>query len=260
MTSGNSTWCWSCGIRVSAEDDMEDWASLWLRWFDGWEKFEGNLSWVANTRFAIKLYANGESSKLYVMGCLNLRGLPHFGRILLFVRTCDDGCPIRSTMRFDRPCLELLVRGNHLLVHFGGRTGSFPLPTQRTQVRDDFRGNCATVIPLVFCRHLWERSREDLSFRFVSGRPQNAVSIGLGPCSPSVMNTNNGSWADALERNDQAAPSTVVSGAPNPTAEEVVSKIKDDGDFDRLRLKIISQLKSNVSFLRSFCFPWWYFM
>ncbi|CAN6460530.1 unnamed protein product [Victoria cruziana] len=64
------------------------------------------------------------------------------------------------------------------------------------------------------------------------------------------MNTNNGSWADALERNDQAAPSTVVSGTPNPTAEEVVSKIKDDGDFDRLRLKIISQLKSNEA-LRS---------
>ncbi|XP_031482364.1 uncharacterized protein LOC116252329 [Nymphaea colorata] len=69
------------------------------------------------------------------------------------------------------------------------------------------------------------------------------------------MNTNNGrsshgSWAGAQEREGQAAHPTVVSGVPTPTAEEVISKIKDDGDFDRLRLKIISQLKSNEA-LRS---------
>jgi hypothetical protein len=29
--------------------------------------------------------------------------------------------------------------------------------------------------------------------------------------------------------------------------EEVVEKLKDDGDFDRLRLKIIRRLKENVS-------------
>lgn len=33
------------------------------------------------------------------------------------------------------------------------------------------------------------------------------------------------------------------------TAEEVISKLKDDGDFDRLRLKIVRQLKQNVLFL-----------
>lgn len=29
--------------------------------------------------------------------------------------------------------------------------------------------------------------------------------------------------------------------------EEVVKKLKDDGDFDRLRLKIIRRLKDNVN-------------
>jgi len=31
--------------------------------------------------------------------------------------------------------------------------------------------------------------------------------------------------------------------------EEVIAKLKDDGDFDRLRLKIVRKLKDNV------CFP-----
>ena len=31
------------------------------------------------------------------------------------------------------------------------------------------------------------------------------------------------------------------------SAEDVISKLKDDGDFDRLRLKIIRKLKENVS-------------
>lgn len=31
------------------------------------------------------------------------------------------------------------------------------------------------------------------------------------------------------------------------TKEEVIAKLKDDGDFDRLRLKIIRRLKDNVS-------------
>lgn len=30
--------------------------------------------------------------------------------------------------------------------------------------------------------------------------------------------------------------------------EKVISKLKDDGDFDRLRLKIIRKLKDNVRF------------
>lgn len=30
------------------------------------------------------------------------------------------------------------------------------------------------------------------------------------------------------------------------TAEDVITKLKDDGDFDRLRIKIIRQLKQNV--------------
>lgn len=30
--------------------------------------------------------------------------------------------------------------------------------------------------------------------------------------------------------------------------EEVITKLKDDGDFDRLRLKIIRKLKDNVCF------------
>ena len=34
-------------------------------------------------------------------------------------------------------------------------------------------------------------------------------------------------------------------------AEEVISKLKDDGDFDRLRLKIVRQLKQNVFFFLS---------
>lgn len=31
------------------------------------------------------------------------------------------------------------------------------------------------------------------------------------------------------------------------TAEDVLTKLKDDGDFDKLRLKIIRQLKDDVS-------------
>lgn len=31
------------------------------------------------------------------------------------------------------------------------------------------------------------------------------------------------------------------------TKEEVIAKLKDDGDFDRLRLKIVRRLKDNVS-------------
>ena len=31
------------------------------------------------------------------------------------------------------------------------------------------------------------------------------------------------------------------------SAEDVISKLKNDGDFDRLRLKIIRKLKENVS-------------
>jgi len=31
--------------------------------------------------------------------------------------------------------------------------------------------------------------------------------------------------------------------------EEVITKLKDDGDFDRLRFKIVRKLKDNV------CFP-----
>lgn len=31
------------------------------------------------------------------------------------------------------------------------------------------------------------------------------------------------------------------------SAEDVISKLKDDGDFDRLRLKIIRKIKDNVS-------------
>lgn len=33
----------------------------------------------------------------------------------------------------------------------------------------------------------------------------------------------------------------------NISKEDVISKIKDDGDFDRLRVKIIRKLKENVS-------------
>lgn len=49
-------------------------------------------------------------------------------------------------------------------------------------------------------------------------------------------------------------------GFVNPTIspDDVISKLKDDGDFDRLRLKIIRKLKENVSllplFLQSFHF------
>lgn len=31
------------------------------------------------------------------------------------------------------------------------------------------------------------------------------------------------------------------------SSEDVISKLKDDGDFDRLRLKIIRKIKDNVS-------------
>ena len=31
--------------------------------------------------------------------------------------------------------------------------------------------------------------------------------------------------------------------------EEVIAKLKDDGDFDTLRLKIVRKLKDNVCFL-----------
>ncbi|KAL8138828.1 hypothetical protein V2J09_004829 [Rumex salicifolius] len=36
-----------------------------------------------------------------------------------------------------------------------------------------------------------------------------------------------------------------MTGGREITAEEVISKLKDDGDFDRLRLKIIRKLKDN---------------
>lgn len=36
-------------------------------------------------------------------------------------------------------------------------------------------------------------------------------------------------------------------GGGRVRAEDVISKLKDDGDFDRLRLKIIRKLKENVS-------------
>ena len=32
-----------------------------------------------------------------------------------------------------------------------------------------------------------------------------------------------------------------------PKAEDVISKLKDDGDFDDLRLKIVRKIKENVS-------------
>lgn len=32
-------------------------------------------------------------------------------------------------------------------------------------------------------------------------------------------------------------------------AEDVISKLKDDGDFDRLRVQIIRKLKDNVCFV-----------
>lgn len=35
-------------------------------------------------------------------------------------------------------------------------------------------------------------------------------------------------------------------GKTKITAEDVISKLKDDGDFDTLRLKIIRKLKENV--------------
>lgn len=38
-------------------------------------------------------------------------------------------------------------------------------------------------------------------------------------------------------------------GGGGVKAEDVISKLKDDGDFDRLRLKIIRKLKENVSSL-----------
>ncbi|KAG8382323.1 hypothetical protein BUALT_Bualt05G0065500 [Buddleja alternifolia] len=38
-----------------------------------------------------------------------------------------------------------------------------------------------------------------------------------------------------------------AAGGSRVGAEDVISKIKDDGDFDRLRLKIIRKLKENVS-------------
>lgn len=36
---------------------------------------------------------------------------------------------------------------------------------------------------------------------------------------------------------------------PKIGKDEVIAKLKDDGDFDKLRLKIIRKLKDNVSFL-----------
>lgn len=33
----------------------------------------------------------------------------------------------------------------------------------------------------------------------------------------------------------------------NIKVEDVISKLKDDGDFDRLRVKIVRKLKENVS-------------
>jgi len=40
--------------------------------------------------------------------------------------------------------------------------------------------------------------------------------------------------------------------------EEVITKLKDDGDFDRLRLKIIRKLKDNVCFTPNFLFISYY--
>lgn len=37
------------------------------------------------------------------------------------------------------------------------------------------------------------------------------------------------------------------NGERRPTAEEVIARLKDDGDFDSLRLKIIRKVKENVS-------------
>lgn len=47
------------------------------------------------------------------------------------------------------------------------------------------------------------------------------------------------------------------SGERRPTAEEVIARLKDDGDFDSLRLKIIRKVKENVSLPKdsSFCAP-----
>lgn len=41
--------------------------------------------------------------------------------------------------------------------------------------------------------------------------------------------------------------SRMERGGRRPTAEEVIAKLKDDGDFDELRLKIIRKVKENVS-------------
>lgn len=38
-------------------------------------------------------------------------------------------------------------------------------------------------------------------------------------------------------------------GGDRPKAEDVISKLKDDGDFDALRLKIVRKIKENVSLL-----------
>ncbi|RZS09642.1 hypothetical protein BHM03_00040755 [Ensete ventricosum] len=37
------------------------------------------------------------------------------------------------------------------------------------------------------------------------------------------------------------------NGERRPTAEEVIARLKDDGDFDSLRLKIVRKVKENVS-------------
>lgn len=43
-----------------------------------------------------------------------------------------------------------------------------------------------------------------------------------------------------------------MENSPKIEKDEVIAKLKDDGDFDKLRLKIIRKLKDNVISLLGF--------